>query len=185
MKCKNLRIRTQKGHKYGYCKLYNKEVSVFCNECSFEVKYDLEKINHKTRVSNSNQIKRSSSKHTKIEKTSHKTVNKSNSHQMKRKSSKLAKAEKNRYSIIYQDLTKCCVCGSIATEINEVYEGAYRQSSIKYGMCMPMCHSCHMRFHSDRGLALYYKRMFQNKFVETHSLEEFIEIFKQDYHYTS
>jgi hypothetical protein len=100
---------------------------------------------------------------------------------IKLRSNKLNKREKQRFSIIYQDMTKCAVCGSKPVEINEVFEGAYRQASIKYGMCMPMCHNCHQRFHNDREFALYYKIMFQNKFVENNSLEEFLEIFKIDY----
>lgn len=164
MKCKNLRIRTEKGKKYGLCLLKNTRVSVFCNKCSFEVKYNLEKINK-------------SDKKVKI------------ANPIKRRSNKLIQAEKKRYSIIYQDLTKCCVEGCqtpyCGVQKNEVFEGAYRQVSMKHGMVCPLCFLHHKQFHEDREFALYYKRMFQDKFVESHSLEEFIEIFKQNYHYTS
>lgn len=44
MKCKNLRIRTEKGKKYGLCLLKNKRVSVFCNECAFDIKYNKDTI---------------------------------------------------------------------------------------------------------------------------------------------
>lgn len=103
---------------------------------------------------------------------------------LKNRSSKLNKREKNRFSIIYQDLTKCANCGSkIEIEKNEVFEGAYRQTSITYGMIVPFCRRCHKRFHNERLFNLKYKAMFQIKFLETHLLEEFIEIFKQDYIY--
>ncbi len=103
---------------------------------------------------------------------------------MKKRSRKLKLKEKNRYSIIYQDLTKCAECGSkIGIEKNEVFEGAYRQTSIKFGMVVPLCQKCHKRFHSDRLFNLKYKSMLQKQFMKNHSLEEFIEIFKQDYIY--
>ncbi len=158
MKCKNLKITSKKGIKYGYCKLHDKEVSIFCNKCSFEVKYDLEKINKSK-------------------------LRKKNVKPIKKRSNKLAKTEKRRFSIIYQDLTKCAVCGQIATEINEVFDGAYRQLSIKHGCCMPMCHGCHQRFHDDRQFALYYKVLFENKLIELYDYDTYMKIFKIDYRY--
>ncbi len=47
MKCKKLRIRTEKGCKFGYCKLKNDRVSVFCHECSFEVQFNGKSLNKK------------------------------------------------------------------------------------------------------------------------------------------
>lgn len=103
---------------------------------------------------------------------------------MKNRSSKLNKREKNRYSIIYQDLTKCAKCESkIGIEKNEVFEGAYRQTSINYGMVVPFCRDCHDEFHNDIITNLTYKVMFQKEFMKNHSLEDFIQIFKQDYIY--
>lgn len=103
---------------------------------------------------------------------------------MKKRSRKLNLKEKNRYSIIYQDLTKCAECGSkIGIEKNEVFEGAYRQTSIKFGMVVPLYQKCHKRFHSDRLFNLKYKSMLQKQFMKKHSLEEFISVFKQDYIY--
>lgn len=84
---------------------------------------------------------------------------------IKNRSSKLNKREKNRFSIIYQDLTKCAKCSSkIGIEKNEVFEGAYRQTSITYGMIIPFCRDCHKRFHNDRLFNLKYKAMFQKNF---------------------
>lgn len=159
MKCKNLKIRTEKDIKKGYYKLHNKEVSVFCNECPFEVKYDVEKTKRKTKQYKS----------------------------IKKRSSKLVKAEKGRTSIIYQDLTKCCVEGCLTpyygVQKNEVFDGSYRQASIRYGLVCPFCINCHKRFHENREFALYYKRLFQDKFIELYSRELFMSVFKMDYHY--
>ncbi len=103
---------------------------------------------------------------------------------LKKRTYMQSKKEKDRFSIIYQDLTKCCVCGSkIGIELNEIFEGAYRQTSIKYGMVAPMCETCHKRFHNDRLFNLYYKKKFQTQFEKLYSHDLFISLFKQDYIY--
>lgn len=101
---------------------------------------------------------------------------------LKSRTNRQAKREKERFSIIYRDLTKCCNCGfKIGIEKNEVFEGSYRQASIKYGMVCPFCKTCHSQFHNDIMLNLFYKVMFEKEFLKTHSKEEFIKIFGQDY----
>lgn len=103
---------------------------------------------------------------------------------IKKRTYKLAKREKERFSILYDDLTKCCVCGSSTNiELNEVFEGSYRQLSIKYGCVVPLCHLHHKQFHNDRQMNLYFKSLFQTEFEKTHSCEEFIKIFKKNYIY--
>ncbi len=101
---------------------------------------------------------------------------------LKSRTNRQAKREKERFSIIYRDLTKCCNCGSkIDIEKNEVFEGSYRQTSIRYGMVCPFCETCHTQFHNDIMFNLFYKVMFEKEFLKTHSKEEFIKIFGQDY----
>lgn len=103
---------------------------------------------------------------------------------LKQRTNKLAKREKNRYSIIYNDMTKCCECGSkIGIEKNEIFSGAYRQISITLGMVAPMCHTCHQRFHNDIMFNLKYKTMFQKEYMKTHSLDDFIKTFGKNYIY--
>jgi hypothetical protein len=155
-KCINLRIRSRKEIRYGYCVKFKKEVSIFCKCKNIEYK-QYKKIQKRT--------------------------------------SKLLNLENNRYSIIYNDLTACAECGLkngaydyinneyIIISKNEVFEGAYRQLSIKYGMVCPFCQKCHDRFHNDVLFNLEYKTMFQREFINSHSKEEFISIFKQDYIY--
>ncbi len=108
---------------------------------------------------------------------------KSNNNQIKKCTYKLTKAEKNRFSILYNQLDKCCICGNPSVELNEVYEGAYRQLSIEYGMVIPLCNLHHKQFHNNRLFALYYKALFQKEFEKTNSHEEFIKIFKKNYIY--
>lgn len=103
---------------------------------------------------------------------------------MKLRTNKLAKEEKERFSIIYPDLTKCCNCGSkIGIEKNEVFEGAFRRISIKLGMITPFCKRCHDQFHNDIMFNLFYKVKFQKEYMKTHSRDEFISNFGQDYIY--
>lgn len=101
---------------------------------------------------------------------------------MKSRTNKQAKKEKERFSIIYRDLTKCCVCGSkIAIEKNEVFSGSYRQKSIELGMVCPFCRDCHNRFHNDIMFNLFYKVMFEKEYLKNHTKEEFISNFGKDY----
>ena len=144
MKCKNHRIRSKKGIKYGYCVKFKKEVPLFCKGCD-EIEYKEKKT-------------------------------------LKSRTNKQSKREKERFSIIYPDLTKCCNCGSkTGIEKNEVFEGAYRQISIRLGMVCPFCKKCHDVFHNDIMFNLFYKVMFEKEYLKTHTKEEFIKTFGQDY----
>lgn len=104
---------------------------------------------------------------------------------MKKKTYKLAKAERNRYSIIYDDLTKCAICTSTYNiNLHEVYYGSNRQNSIKYGCVIPLCQEHHTGdngIHNHRNIDMYYKRMFQEEMEKTMSREEFISIFHKNY----
>ncbi len=157
MNCKNYRTRTKKGKKFGYCTLYRKEVPIFSCNC------------------NNKEYKRYKP--------------------LKSRSNKLDKKEKERFSIIYPNLTKCCECGlktgdfdirlNIYTRVekNEIFSGAYRGLSIEDGMVAPMCIFCHKLFHKDTLMNLTYKVKFQKEYLETHTLEEFIKRYGQDYIY--
>lgn len=104
---------------------------------------------------------------------------------IRKRTYKLAKKEKKRFSIIYQDLSKCCVKGCITpfyqVELNEIFEGSYRNRSIKNGAVCPMCKMHHDLFHKDILFNLKYKILFQQHFIEKYSLEWFIKTFGQDY----
>lgn len=112
---------------------------------------------------------------------------------MKLRSNKLARKEKRRFSIIYTDLSKCCVCGLktgifdsrlgsyTQIEKNEVFSGAYRSVSIEDGMVMPLCIFCHKQFHKDSTMNLKFKIKFQKEYLKTHTLENFISRYGQNY----
>lgn len=104
---------------------------------------------------------------------------------LKNRTYKTIKLEKNRFSIIYSDLTKCCVKGCNSAynqvEINEVFEGSYRCRSIKYGAVCPMCKQHHDLFHKDKLFNLRYKLLFQKELISCYSLDWFIKVFGQNY----
>lgn len=164
MNCKNHKIRTKKGIKYGYCTLYKKEVNLFNCKC--------ESIERKMHNNWSITVSKNNKMHNKSKNTMQK---------LKKRTYKLAKAEKNRYSIIYLNLDNCGICGDKRTDLHEVFGGAYRQASIKYGMVIPLCRKHHQLMHSNYRYALDYKIAFEERFLVNHSLEEFIKIFKIDY----
>lgn len=104
---------------------------------------------------------------------------------IKKRTYKQSKKERNRYSIIYSNLSKCCVEGCLTpyynVSKNEVYEGSKRSASIKHGFVCPLCEEHHRQFHNDRKFALYYKRMFQREFERMHSRDEFLSIIHCNY----
>ena len=95
---------------------------------------------------------------------------------------KVKSLERKRYSIIFEDLSKCAECKStFRIEKNEVYEGSKRVASMKHGFVVPFCCECHRRFHNDRLFALKYKKMFQRAFESEHTREEFLSIIHRSY----
>ena len=116
MNCKNFRIRQKirngKRNIYYYCVLLKKEIDSSCwHECD----------------------KKEYKQYTPL----------------KKRSKRQNKLERERYSIIYHNLQKCAECGlkngsfdeRIGTishiDKNEVFEGSYRETSIKNGMIVP------------------------------------------------
>jgi len=92
------------------------------------------------------------------------------------------KQQKERFSIIYHNLSICAYCGSKNdVQKNEVFEGAKRGVSMQNGFIVPFCDPCHKRFHKDRSFALKYKKMFQAKYEETHSHNDFMKLIHHNY----
>lgn len=95
------------------------------------------------------------------------------------------KADNERFSIITNDLKHCIVCGKSKDALHEVFYGAYRHVSIKYGMVIPLCLKHHTEglksVHKDRGLDLYYKKKAQAIFEEYYGHDLFMKEFKIDY----
>lgn len=102
---------------------------------------------------------------------------------MKTKSKKLIKLERNRYSIFTDDLETCIECGMVATDMNEIYQGRNRQNSMKWGLCIPMCRSCHTNYTTNREKQLKWMKKGQKEWYKYFkgTYEEWMEIFKRNY----
>ena len=104
---------------------------------------------------------------------------------LKQQTYKHQKVDKSRFSIITNDLEHCIICGAKRDNLHEVFYGAYRHISIKYGLVIPLCLKHHTQdnfsVHNDRELDLYFKRLAQTIFISKHSYELFMNDFKIDY----
>ena len=76
---------------------------------------------------------------------------------MKFKSEKLQKLEKNRFSIFTTDLEKCYICKMPKDDLHEIFNGCRSQMSIKFGLVIPVCRTCHSRLTNDEKLKLQYQ----------------------------
>lgn len=99
---------------------------------------------------------------------------------MKNKSNKLAKLERHRFSILTDNLDNCIICGKPKQDLNEIYPGRNRQNSMRYGLVIPICRSCHRKYTNDRIMQLYWMKLGQEKFEEIYD-EDFLAIFRRNY----
>ena len=97
---------------------------------------------------------------------------------MRQKTTKLKKLESDRYSIITDNLSKCICCSNKCDDINEIFMGRNRLNSIKYGLCIPLCRSCHTKYHNDREMQLYWMKIGLEAYLQEHTIEEFRDTFK-------
>lgn len=97
---------------------------------------------------------------------------------IKKKSSKLAKLERNRYSIITYNLDICYICKSHKKDhLDEVFGGRNRQTSMKYGMVIPICFKCHRKLTDNPLLKKGIQEEAKQKFIKKYSEEKFIKEF--------
>lgn len=100
---------------------------------------------------------------------------------MKYKTNKLKKLEDSRFSILTDDLEHCYICGKGVVDVHEVYAGANRKMSMKNGFCIPLCRTHHRIAQLDREENLFLKKLFQQKYEENHTREEFIRLVGKNY----
>lgn len=163
--CINLKKRKNKP----FCKLLNKEISFSqCQKCDKKEYKKCTIIGKKSDLKWKNALK------------SGKVVQK-----LKHSTYKHKKADSTRFSIITNDLEHCIICGKEKEALHEVFYGAYRHVSIKYGMIIPLClnHHTQSKFsvHNDRELDLYYKRLAETVFISKYSYELYMKEFTINY----
>lgn len=85
---------------------------------------------------------------------------------------------------IIQDKEECYVCG-ITSGLHThhcIHGNANRKIADKYGLTVRVCYRCHTRIHDkDRNLDLSLIKLAQRKFEETHSREEWMELFERNW----
>lgn len=191
MKCKYM--KTKIGN-IPYCKIKKKEINyrLDCINCKY-YEFDKKHVNYSSLNKKADNLPKNNKKSLKIDKNSQnqnqkKSTNFSGikkipvkSSGIKKRSYKLVKLERNRFSILTTDLDHCYICGRKKDNIHEVYEGAKRIQSIKYGCVIPLCYVHHLQIHNNRTMALFYKKLMQAKFIEVYSDLNFIDIFKINY----
>lgn len=101
---------------------------------------------------------------------------------MRKKSKKLAKLERERFSVFYDDLTRCCYCGSAYQMTkHEIFEGSKRINSMKYGFVLPLCWKCHQELQDNFEFSEMWKKKAQQYFEDNiGSREEFLKLFTKN-----
>nr|DAR24880.1 MAG TPA: Recombination enhancement, RecA-dependent nuclease [Caudoviricetes sp.] len=90
-----------------------------------------------------------------------------------------------RKSILTSDFDHCFLCGRPAECAHHIFFGPNRKNSEREGFIVPLCNECHNMsdhaVHFNRMNDLSLKRKCERKFLENHSLEEFMSIIGRNY----
>ena len=100
---------------------------------------------------------------------------------IKQRSNKLANLERKRFSLFTDDLTKCYFCSNKKNHMHEIYSGCRRQTSMKYGLCLPICESCHSKYQNNKRFNDFWHKKGQTKFEEVYPNLNFRDIFAKNY----
>lgn len=100
---------------------------------------------------------------------------------IRKRTAKQNKIERQRFSILTTDFKKCYICGKPKNEIHELYGGCNRQTSMKLGLCIPICRLCHNRWEIDKDFRKKYQAIGRNKFIELYGYDKFMQEFKKSY----
>lgn len=105
-------------------------------------------------------------------------IEKKKQKKIKQKSNKLAKLERNRFSIITYNLDICYICQKHRKDhLDEVFGGRNRQTSMKYGLVIPICFKCHRKLTDNPLLKKDIQEEAKQKFIQKYSEEKFIKEF--------
>ena len=161
----NYCIHLKKRQEKPFCKIKNNQINLHeCKECK-EKEY-------KTKIKQNSSYKKDKC-----------TVFSKNRAKMKSNSNKLAKLERNRFSVFSDNKEECIVCKSTyQLTWHEIYSGSYRQRSMKYGFCLRLCLSCHMRYQENVKFNEYWHKQGQ-LYWESNigTREEFMRVFLRNW----
>ena len=100
---------------------------------------------------------------------------------LRQKSSKQTKIEKDRFSLFTDDLSKCYFCDNKKDDMHEIFSGRNRANSMRFGLCLPICRSCHIKCQNDPLFNEIWHIRGQLKFEEVYPGLAFLGIFKKNY----
>lgn len=92
---------------------------------------------------------------------------------------------RHRKSVVTDDMDRCFICGSYRNiEIHHIFGASERKLSEKFGLIVPLCHSCHNEppagVHHNADQMRWMHEVGQRAFeMQGHTREEFKEIFKR------
>jgi len=107
-----------------------------------------------------------------------KNIKKTKETKIKNKSNKLARLENKRFSIITKDLEKCYFCNNAKMDLHEVFRGRNRQKSMKWGLVVPLCRTCHNKITEDKDFSKVLEDIAKIKFIKKYGKEKFTDEFK-------
>ena len=76
----------------------------------------------------------------------------------------IRKLERNRFSVFTDNLDVCYECGRRKDSLHEIFGGAYRSKSMRYGYVLPACAFCHDKWHKYPEEGRKWRRMAQEHF---------------------
>lgn len=101
---------------------------------------------------------------------------------IKTRSKRMAKLERKRFSLFSEDTTHCYFCHSThQLTWHEIFRGRNRSNSMKYGLCLRMCLSCHERLQDNKEFNEYWHKKGQTLFEKAYPDLDFVDIFKRNY----
>ncbi len=162
----NLKCRKQGFNKY-ICKRTNKEIKLCdCKNCPYK-EYKDKKC---TTIMKKSSLEWKNAQKSPVYCT-----------KMKKKSSKLTKLERNRFSLFTDNMSKCYFCPNKKDHTHEIFCGRNRQNSMRYGLCLPICESCHRKYQNDSVFNEEWHIKGQLKFIEVYPNLRFEDIFRINY----
>lgn len=89
--------------------------------------------------------------------------------------------ERDRFSLFTDNMNKCYFCPNKKDHTHEIFCGRNRQNSMKYGLCLPICESCHSKYQNNFLFNKEWHKKGQVVFQQIYPDLVFEDIFKKNY----
>ncbi len=93
----------------------------------------------------------------------------------------MSKLKRNRFSLFSDDTKHCMICGSTyKLTWHEIFGGKNRANSMRYGLCLRICLSCHKLKQNDANFNELWHKKGQAMFTKTYPVLDFNKIFMKN-----